>query len=150
MDYEKLKVLIELVGSSPIAELELDDGVTKVRITRSIVGGVPVDAGGTAEAAAATRQEHLAPTSPTRRDSTPDRGMPVPSPMTGVFYRRPSPTDTPFVEVGSHVEGGDTLALVEAMKTLNKVVAERSGLIREILVEDGAVVEDDQHLFIID
>ena len=146
MDIDRIKALIQLVGSSPIAELELEEAGARVRIVRSPAG------------VAAVPQPRIEREPDADIATTPPSAPPAPdgpaadvilSPMNGVFYRRPSPDEPPFVEVGARVEKGATLALIEDMKTLNAVVAERAGIVREISPEDGAAVEEDQRLFVI-
>jgi len=142
MDTEYIKSVIELVGTLPIAELELQQGDTRIRIVRI-----------SASAAAVPPQPHadIEPSASELADpvASVKSADVLLSPMVGTFYRRPAPTEAPFVEVGSRVEKGATLALIEAMKTLNAVVAERSGVVQEIQTEDGVLVEEGQPLFVI-
>lgn len=145
MDLQKIKSLIDLVASSPIEQLEVDDGATRVRISKK---------GGATLASAATGQNrHPAPMSASALETTkPESGAvltQVRSPMFGVFYDSPSPGELPFVSAGDKVTVGQTLCLIEAMKTLNKVEADRPGAVREVLVSDGTSVEEGQVLFVI-
>ena len=152
MDLRKLKKLIDLVEESGIAELEVTEGEEKVRITRvspnstvhyaqPMTMQVPQHA---APAAAPAAAEAPAVVSVANNPGT------VKSPMVGTFYRRPSPQSTPFVEVGQQVNVGDTLCIIEAMKLMNEIEADASGVIKAILVENGEPVEYGQPLFIID
>ncbi len=147
MDLRKLKTLIELVEGSGIAELEISEGEERVRIVRS----------GAAVQHVYTAPQHMATTlAPQLADvpaepvepAAPD-GHVVKSPMVGSFYRSPSPGAKPFVEVGQSVSVGDTLCIIEAMKLLNEIEADQSGIISTILVESGQPVEYGQPLFII-
>lgn len=147
MDLHKIKSLIDLVASGPIEQLEVEDGATRVRISRQ--------ASATLTSAAATKDTRPAPTSASNPEATtkPESGpilTQVQSPMFGVIYRSPSPTEPPFVSVGDNVTAGQTLCLIEAMKTLNKVEVDRPGAVREILVTDGMSVEEGQALFVIE
>lgn len=150
MDIRKVKKLIELLEESGIAEIEIHEGEESVRISRSSsavqVAAAPVAAAPVAAPAAAP-----APTA-TIEAPTEDKieGHVVNSPMVGTFYRAPSPGATPFVDVGSTVNVGDTLCIVEAMKLLNQIEADKSGKVKAILVENGQPVEYNQPLFIIE
>jgi len=147
MDLRKLKTLIELVENSGIAELEISEGEERVRIVRS---------GGTAAQHIYAAPQHMTTHSPQLVDvpvepakpATPD-GHVVKSPMVGSFYRSPSPGSSPFVDVGQSVSVGETLCIIEAMKLLNEIEADQSGIISAILVESGQPVEYGQPLFII-
>jgi acetyl-CoA carboxylase biotin carboxyl carrier protein len=150
MDLRKLKTLIELVESSGIAELEISEGEERVRITRS---GVVT----TAVQPIQTIPQTVAPGAPSPA-ATPAAAAPQPaaaeghvvkSPMVGSFYRSASPGAKPFVDVGQSVNAGDTLCIIEAMKLLNEIEADKAGTIKAILVENGQPVEFGQPLFII-
>jgi acetyl-CoA carboxylase biotin carboxyl carrier protein len=146
MDLRKLKTLIELVENSGIAELELTEGEEHVRISRSSSVAAPVQqvyaaAPQPAPAAAAAPAAPAAAAAP--------EGHVVKSPMVGSFYRSPSPGAKAFVDVGQNVNEGDTLCIIEAMKLLNEIEADKSGVIKAILVENGQAVEFGQPLFII-
>ncbi|MGX9934777.1 acetyl-CoA carboxylase biotin carboxyl carrier protein [Advenella kashmirensis] len=145
MDLRKLKTLIDLVAESGIAELEITEGEGKVRIVKfsqtlqPVAPAQPQPAPVAAAAPAAAAP--AAPAAPT--------GHIVKSPMVGTFYRAPNPSSPPFVEVGATVAEGDALCIIEAMKLLNEIEADKSGVIREILVENGEPVEFGQPLFVI-
>ena len=150
MDLRKLKTLIDLVAESDIAELEVTEGESKVRIVKSSASPAnqlvmmqpqamqPMQAAAAPLPAAPAALADAAPT-----------GHVVKSPMVGTFYRAASPGTPPFVEVGATVKEGDTLCIIEAMKLLNEIDADASGVIQQILVENGQPVEFGQPLFII-
>ena len=144
MDIRKVKKLIELLETSDIAEIEIKEGEEAVRISRSSSVMTTVVAPATAPAAApapspvAAAEEKLAPQTTS--------GHVVSSPMVGTFYRSPSPSSPPYVEVGTHVKAGDVVCIVEAMKMMNQIEAEKAGIIEAILVNDGEPVEFDQPL----
>lgn len=145
MDLRKLKTLIELVENSGIAELELTEGEEHVRISRASSVAAPVQQVYTAAPMAAPAAEAAAaPAAPAQPE-----GHVVKAPMVGSFYRSPSPGANPFVDVGQSVNEGDTLCIIEAMKLLNEIEADKSGVIKAILVENGQAVEFGQPLFII-
>ncbi len=150
MDLRKLKTLIDLVAESGISELEITEGEDKVRIVKQ---GQPVPMAA-APAAAATVASAPAPAAPEARPEPAPApvisGFTVKSPMVGTFYRAPNPQADPFVEIGSKVSDGDTLCIIEAMKLLNEIEAEKSGRITAILVENGQPVEYGQPLFVIE
>lgn len=150
MDLRKLKKLIDLVEESGIAEIEVTEGEEKVRITRA-TAAQPVFAAPAAIAPVAAAPVAAAPApavsaSPAVRDLSNAQK----SPMVGTFYRAPSPSSPAFVEVGQTVKAGDTLCIIEAMKLMNEIEAEKSGVIKEILVENGTPVEYGEPLFIIE
>lgn len=153
MDLRKLKKLIDLVEESGIAEIEVTEGEEKVRITRATAAPAPVYAApaqvavpAPAPAAAPAAAAAPAPAAPAARDlSTAQK-----SPMVGTFYRAPGPNAATFVEVGQQVKAGDTLCIIEAMKLMNEIEAEKSGTVKEILVENGTPVEFGEPLFIIE
>ena len=160
MDLRKLKTLIDLVADSDIAELEVTEGESKVRIakTSSIQGqtvvmqpqqimpqqyvqpSVAMPQVNVATQAIAA-EAAAAPAEP--------EGNVVKSPMVGTFYSAPAPGNPPYVEVGSSVKQGDTLCIIEAMKLLNEIEADTSGVVKQILVENGEPVEFGQPLFVI-
>jgi acetyl-CoA carboxylase biotin carboxyl carrier protein len=152
MDIRKVKKLIELLEESGIDELEIKEGEESVRISRhsktpaqqyyapAPMQQAPAAAPVAAPAAAAAPAAPAAPVL---------NGTVARSPMVGTFYRKSSPTSPSFVEVGQTVKKGDTLCIVEAMKMMNHIEAETSGVIESILVEDGQPVEYDQPLFTI-
>jgi len=147
MDLRKLKTLIELVESSGIAELEINEGEERVRITRNVVATQPAYAPVAApqQPAAAIAS---APTAEAEKPAETD-GHVVKSPMVGTFYRSASPGSKPFMDVGQSVKSGETLCIIEAMKLLNEIEADQSGVIKAILVENGQPVEFGQPLFVI-
>ena len=153
MDIRKIKRLIELLEESGINEIEIKEGEESVRISR---GGpeAPVQMMPQAPAqpvAPAPQPESATPAEPEPAaddDGVPE-GHPVRSPMVGTFYRAPAPGAKPFVEVGQQVKVGDTLCIVEAMKMLNQIEADKAGTVAAILLEDGQPVEYDQPLFIV-
>jgi acetyl-CoA carboxylase biotin carboxyl carrier protein len=147
MDIRKIKKLIELIEESDIAEIEIREGEESVRLSRystnhqmvtvapaqQLMQGQPA---ARAEAAAEKPEEPL--------------GHVVRSPMVGTFYRSPSPGAKAFIEVGQRVSEGETLCIIEAMKILNQIEADKSGVISKILVENAQPVEYNQPLFIIE
>ena len=147
MDLRKLKTLIELVESSGIAELEISEGEERVRISRVVAHTQQMYAPPQQMVASAAPQPAAAPAAPAQ-PAAPE-GHIVKSPMVGSFYRCPSPGAKAFVEVGQSVNEGDTVCIIEAMKLLNEIEADKSGTIRAILVENGQAVEYGQPLFII-
>ena len=148
MDIRKVKKLIELLEESGIAEIEIHEGEESVRISRYPTGGAaPMYAAPPLMAAPAAPAAEPAPAV---ADSPPElEGHAVTSPMVGTYYGAPSPGANAFVQVGDQVSAGDTLCIVEAMKMLNQIEADRSGTISAILVENGQPVEFDQPLFLI-
>ncbi|ABE48296.1 MULTISPECIES: acetyl-CoA carboxylase biotin carboxyl carrier protein [Methylobacillus] len=150
MDLRKLKKLIDLVEESGISELELTEGEEKVRISRHLPNNqAPVQFAQPYIAAPAAPQ--AAPAAPAAEAATAPaiEGHVVKSPMVGTFYRAPSPDAKAFVDVGSTVNAGDTLCIIEAMKLLNEIEADKAGVIKAILVENGQPVEYGEPLFII-
>ncbi len=146
MDLRKLKTLIELVEGSGIAELEISEGEERVRITRTVAAAQQIYAPAPAPVAAAPQP--AAPAAEPAKPAAPE-GHIVKSPMVGTFYRSASPGSKPFVDVGQNVNNGDTLCIIEAMKLLNEIDADQSGVIKAILVENGQPVEFGQPLFVI-
>ncbi len=149
MDIRKVKKLIELLEESGIAELEIKEGEDSVRITRQTSAIVQTMAPVAAPMAAAP-QFAAAPLAPAAEIAEPERGYQVKSPMVGTFYSAASPTSGPFVTQGQQVSVGDTLCIIEAMKMMNQIEADKAGKITSILIEDGSPVEFDQVLFIIE
>ena len=152
MDLRKLKTLIDLVSESNISELEITEAEGKVRIVK---GGEPapvqyvqtMPAAATAVAAPATAAPAAAPAAAAAAEPA---GHTVKSPMVGTFYRSASPGAPAFVEVGKQVKEGDTLCIIEAMKILNEIEADKSGTVTKVLGENGQAVEYGQPLFIIE
>ncbi len=152
MDIRKIKKLIELVEESGIAELEISEGEESVRISRSgpAVAPAPVHYAA-APAPVAAAPVAAAPVAPAAEAAPAvPAGHQVLSPMVGTFYRSPSPDAKAFVEVGQSVKAGETLCIVEAMKMMNQIEADKSGVVTAILVEDGQPVEFDQPLVVIE
>ncbi|OEY65682.1 acetyl-CoA carboxylase biotin carboxyl carrier protein [Marinobacter sp. X15-166B] len=148
MDIRKIKKLIELLDESDVEELEIHEGDDSVRISRRREqSGAPV----MAHYSAPAPQPAAAPVAAEPATAAPaaPAGHTVNSPMVGTFYRSPSPTSAPFVEVGQSVKAGDVICIVEAMKMMNQIEADKSGTITEILVENGQPVEFDQPLIVI-
>lgn len=155
MDLRKLKTLIDLVAESDIAELEVTEGESKVRIVKSssapqnqVVMMQPQAVMPQTQSASAVPQAVSAAPVAAPAPAEPE-GHIVKSPMVGTFYRSSAPGNPPFVEVGSTVKEGDTLCIIEAMKLLNEIDADASGVIKQILVENGQPVEFGQPLFVI-
>ncbi|RBM27742.1 acetyl-CoA carboxylase biotin carboxyl carrier protein [Vibrio tarriae] len=151
MDIRKIKKLIELVEESGIAELEISEGEESVRISRY---GQPAPAPQVHYAAApapvAAPVAQAAAVAEAPAAAKVPAGHKVLSPMVGTFYRSPSPDAKAFIEVGQSVSVGDTLCIVEAMKMMNQIEADKSGVVTAILVEDGQTVEFDQPLVVIE
>ena len=147
MDIRKVKKLIELLEESQVAEIEIHEGEESVRISRmpaqSVVQAVPA----VAPVAAAVPPVAAAP-EPAAEPATPE-GHSVTSPMVGTFYEAASPGAKPFVQVGQQVGVGDTLCIIEAMKMLNQIEADKAGTVSAKLVENGQPVEFGQSLFVI-
>jgi acetyl-CoA carboxylase biotin carboxyl carrier protein len=154
MDLRKVKALIDLVEKSGISELEITEGEERVRISRATVAAIAPPAMMAAPLAAPIPV--AAPAPPTAAETRAAEaaaaeadGHPVKSPMVGTFYRAASPAGKPFAEVGQTVAEGDTLCIIEAMKLLNEIESDRSGVVKAILVENGQPVEYGEPLFII-
>jgi acetyl-CoA carboxylase biotin carboxyl carrier protein len=155
MDIRKVKKLIELLEESGIAEIEISEGEESVRISRYPKGGPapapvvhyaapPAAAPAPAAAAPAAASAAAAPTPPAKPDHT------VTAPMVGTFYAAASPGAKPFVDIGSEVNVGDTLCIIEAMKMMNQIESDKAGRVTAILVKNGEPVEFGQPLFIIE
>ena len=152
MDLRKLKTLIDLVETSGIAELEIQEGEERVRITRAL--GAPQQTVMLPTALAPASLSAALPGSTSSVEAaaaTPpaSEGHVLKSPMVGTFYRSASPGAKPFVEVGDTVAKGDVMCIVEAMKLLNEIEADADGVVKAILVENGQPVEFGQSLFVI-
>lgn len=151
MDLRKLKKLIDLVQESGVAELEVTEGEERVRITRVTASQqVSYAAPVVHHAPAAAPAPVAAPAAAEPAAPAVNLANAVKSPMVGTFYRSPNPGAKAFVEVGSTVAAGDTLCIIEAMKLLNEIEADRSGVVKAILVENGQPVEYGEPLFIIE
>ncbi|WP_348696318.1 acetyl-CoA carboxylase biotin carboxyl carrier protein [Duganella fentianensis] len=156
MDLRKLKTLIDLVAESDIAELEVTEGESKVRIVKSsampqnqMVMMQPQSMPQYHAAPAAAAPVAAAAAAPVAAVAAEPTGHVVKSPMVGTFYRSSAPGSPAFVEVGATVKEGDTLCIIEAMKLLNEIDADKAGTITQILVENGQPVEFGQPLFVI-
>ncbi|CAM4049584.1 Biotin carboxyl carrier protein of acetyl-CoA carboxylase [Pseudomonas reidholzensis] len=148
MDIRKVKKLIELLEESGIDELEIKEGEESVRISRhSKTPAAQQYFAPQPMAAAPVAAAPVAAAAPAAEAAPVLKGTVVRSPMVGTFYRKPSPTSPNYAEVGQTIKKGDTLCIVEAMKMMNHIEAEISGVIDAILVEDGQPVEFDQPLF---
>ena len=149
MDLRKLKKLIDLVEESGISELELTEGEEKVRISRALMHtAAPVAHYATAPVA--HQLSHAAPAAIAAEPAIAEvDGHIVKSPMVGTFYRSSSPDAKSFVDVGSKIEVGETLCIIEAMKLLNEIESDYAGVIKKILVENGQPVEYGEPLFVI-
>ncbi|MCP4188401.1 MAG: acetyl-CoA carboxylase biotin carboxyl carrier protein [Gammaproteobacteria bacterium] len=145
MDIRKIKKLIELLDESGIAEIEIHEGEESVRISRqSTVVQTVAPIAAPAPAAAATAVATSEASAPAIT------GHQIKSPMVGTYYSAGSPTSDAFVSAGQKVNVGDTLCIIEAMKMMNQIEADKSGTVRSVLVENGSPVEFDQVLFIIE
>ena len=152
MDLRKLKKLIDLVQDSGIAELEITEGEEKVRITSVVAGSQTVFAAAPQYSQPMQAPSIAAPvaaSTPVIAEPAQEDGNAVKSPMVGTFYRTPSPNSKPFVEVGQSVKVGDTLCIIEAMKLMNEIESDVSGVVKAILIENGQPVEYGEPLFII-
>ena len=147
MDLRKLKTLIDLVSESNISELEITEADGKVRIVKAdphavaptYIAAPPMPRPAVSEVAATTLAEEVAPV-----------GHTVKSPMVGTFYRASSPGGKPLVDIGSEVQEGDPICIIEAMKIMNEIEADKSGKVTRILCENGQAVEYGQPLFIVE
>ena len=150
MDLRKLKKLIDLVQESGIAELEITEGEEKVRINRVGAPGHPgMMAMPQAAVAMAPAPLAAAVVAPVAEVPAEPEGHVVKSPMVGTFYRSSAPGAKPFIEIGQNINAGETLCIIEAMKLLNEIEADQSGVVKKVLVENGQPVEYGQPLFII-
>ena len=160
MDLRKLKTLVDLVSESNVSELEITEAEGKVRIVKGggavspqYVATAPAmvmasPAVGTALPTATTMAPAAAAPAAGSPDTAPDNA--VKSPMVGTFYRSSSPGGAPFVDLGSQVKEGDVLCIIEAMKILNEIEADRTGTVTRVLAENGQAVEYGQPLFVIE
>lgn len=151
MDIRKIKKLIELVEASGVTELEIHEGEETVRISRYI----PVAPQATFMPPPSTLVSNMPiestiASSDNQSTDNAFKGHVVKSPMVGTYYRAASPTSKPFAEEGQYVNEGDTLCIIEAMKILNQITSDRSGVIKRILVENGAPVEYGEPLFVLE
>jgi acetyl-CoA carboxylase biotin carboxyl carrier protein len=147
MDLRKLKTLIDLVQNSGISELEISEGEEKIRIAKHFTAAPAT----TVVSMPASAPLAVAPAPTSEADVAPVKaeGHIMKAPMVGTFYRSSSPDASPFVEVGQTVKEGDTLCVIEAMKLMNEIEADISGVIKAIQVENGQAVEFGQPMFVI-
>ncbi|MCI5763068.1 acetyl-CoA carboxylase biotin carboxyl carrier protein [Actinobacillus porcinus] len=155
MDIRKIKKLIELVEESGIMELEISEGEESVRISRGTAAPSSVQytipaAAPVAAPAPVAQAAPAAATAPAASASDDLAGHVIRSPMVGTFYRSPSPEAKAFVEVGQAVKVGDALCIVEAMKMMNRIEADKAGVVKAILINDGEAVEFDEPLIVIE
>ena len=152
MDIRKIKKLIELVEESGITELEVQEEEGTVRISRAAPAVAPAAIQYAAAPVAPVAAPAVAPAAaaPAEAPAAEISGHQVRSPMVGTFYRSPSPEAKAFVEVGQTVKVGDALCIVEAMKMMNRIEADKAGVVNAILVNDGEAVEFDQPLIVIE
>jgi acetyl-CoA carboxylase biotin carboxyl carrier protein len=155
MDLRKLKTLIDLVSESNVSELEITEAEGKVRIVKggpAVVHAshMPMTMAAPMAAPAPAALAPAAPAAATPAAAPEPKGHVVKSPMVGTFYRASAPGAKSFVEVGSQVKQGDTVCIIEAMKILNEIEADKAGTITEILCENGQAVEYGQPLFVIE
>ena len=159
MDLRKIKKLIELLDESGIAEIEVTEGEESVRISRygaspPLIPSSAPPIAYPAGAAAVVEGAPGAPVGPAAAPAAEERsapsGFPIEAPMVGTMYRAPSPGAPPFVEVGSRIAAGDVVCIIEAMKILNQIESDVSGVVREILVENGQPVEFGQTIMVVE
>ncbi len=157
MDLRKLKTLVDLVSESNISELEITEADGKVRIVKSeraiaqAAGQFPMAAPALAPVASTPQLQAAAAAESASAAAPPaETGHVVRSPMVGTFYRASSPGAKPLVDVGATVKEGDPVCIIEAMKIMNEIDADRAGTISKILVENGQAIEFDQPLFVIE
>nr|BAL59757.1 acetyl-CoA carboxylase biotin carboxyl carrier protein [Candidatus Acetothermum autotrophicum] len=145
MDAQEIRALIEIFERSSLTELTLERGGARLTLRRE---------GGRAPTPASTPAHPItAPSVPAQPGTTPAStatdGHVITSPLVGTFYRRPAPTEPPYVEIGDRVEKGDTVCIIEAMKVMNEIKADSAGIVEKILVEDGKPVEYGQPLMVV-
>lgn len=139
MDLRKIKKLIELVQESGIAELEVRDGDESIRVARAVPGAAPV------APVPAAPPEAVADGAPPEPETA--GGQVVRAPISGTFYRSPAPGEAPFVREGDTVAAGDVLCIIESMKMMNRIEAELTGTVAEVLLENGRAMESGTPLF---
>ena len=150
MDLRKLKKLIDLVEESGIAEIEVNEGEDKVRVTRTYAAPAATYAAPAPTYAAPAAAAPVAAVASEAAAPVVAAANALKSPMVGTFYRSASPTSAAFVEEGQTVKVGDTLCIIEAMKLMNEIEADRAGVVKKILISDGQPVEYGEPLFIIE
>jgi acetyl-CoA carboxylase biotin carboxyl carrier protein len=141
MDIRKIKKLIEMLQDSDLREIEVKEGEESVRIARGIE---------TPSNSLQSTQANISSTSNDQDITSASSGSSIKSPIVGTFYRKPAPDKPPYVELGDHVNTGDVVCIVEAMKMMNEIKSEFTGIVTAISIEDGEPVEFDQSLIIID
>jgi acetyl-CoA carboxylase biotin carboxyl carrier protein len=147
MDIRKVKKLMELLEESGMSEIEIKEGEESVKISR--YGNSPVPSHSFVQQQAPTSVPPVVAV-PAIADEPSTVGQSLTSPMVGTYYSAPSPTAKPFITIGQHVKQGDTIGIVEAMKIMNQIEAEKSGIVLQILVKDGEAVEFGQPLIIVE
>ena len=147
MDIRKVKKLMELLEESGMSEIEIKEGEESVKISR--YGNSPAPSHSFVQQQAPTSLPPVV-VAPVIVDEPSTVGQSLTSPMVGTYYSAPSPTAKPFVTIGQHVKQGDTIGIVEAMKIMNQIEAEKSGTVLQILVKDGEAVEFGQPLIIVE
>ena len=147
MDIRKVKKLMELLEESGMSEIEIKEGEESVKISR--YGNSPAPSHSFVQQQAPASLPPMA-AAPVIADQPSTIGQSLTSPMVGTYYSSPSPTAKPFVTIGQHVKQGDTIGIVEAMKIMNQIEAEKSGIVLQILVKDGEAVEFGQPLIIVE
>ena len=150
MDIRKVKKLIELLEASSVDEIEIKEGEESVRISRNKAASIAMAAPVAAPAMPAPLAPAPAPVPAAPEAAAPSTANAVTSPMVGTFYRSPSPDAPAFVEVGQSVRAGDVLCIVEAMKMMNQIEADRAGTVTAIHAENGEPVEFDQPLITVE
>jgi acetyl-CoA carboxylase biotin carboxyl carrier protein len=150
MDLRKLKTLIDLVSDSNVSELEITEAEGKVRIVKGGPAMVQGYAPAPMQMVAAPTPMTSAATVPAPVAEEPAAGHTVKSPMVGTFYRSSSPGAKAFVEVGDAIKAGDTICIIEAMKILNEIEADKTGTVTKVLCDNGQAVEYGQPLFVIE
>ena len=143
MDIRKIKKLIEMLQDSDLTEIEVHEGEESVRIARGSIQSLEVNPSAIVS---------TSPNLPSEKTEIPvsESGSVIKSPIVGTFYRKPAPDKPPFIELGSHVNAGDVVCIVEAMKMMNEIKSEFTGKVSAINIEDGEPVEFDQSLIVID
>jgi len=142
MDIRKIKKLIEMLQDSDLTEIKVQEGEESVRIVRGSAQSLEVKTSSLSPSPVSAPSEN-------NEISANESGLPIKSPIVGTFYRKPAPDKPPFVEIGSHVNAGDVVCIVEAMKMMNEIKSEFTGKVSAINIDDGEPVEFDQSLIVI-
>ena len=142
MDIRKIKKLIEMLQDSDLTEIEVQEGEESVRIVRGSAQPFEVKTTSISPASVNVLSEN-------NEVVVNESGSPIKSPIVGTFYRKPAPDKPPFIEIGSHVNAGDVVCIVEAMKMMNEIKSEFTGKVSAINIDDGEPVEFDQSLIVI-